>query len=52
MAGPPVEVRVRMNTGVSSFNADVSVSCIAPGFISPMHEEQELNVLSMIHCQV
>ena len=50
MAGPPLEVKVRVNTGVSSFNAEVSVNSIAPGFISPVHEEQELNVLYMIHC--
>ena len=52
VAGPPVEVQVRVNTGVSAVNADVSVNCIAARFIPPMHEEQELNVLYMIHCQV
>ena len=40
-----MDVRVRVNAGVSSFNADVSVNCIAPRFIPPTHEEQELVIV-------
>ena len=41
MAGPPEEVQVRVNTGVSAVSAVVSVNCISTMFGPPVYEEQE-----------
>ena len=41
MAGPPEEVQVRVNTGVSAVSADVSENCTLPTFTVPVYEEQE-----------
>ena len=41
MAGPPEEVQVRVNIGVSAVCADVSENCISTMFTPPVYEEQE-----------
>ena len=36
VAGPPVEVQVRMNRGVSPLRSEISVKIIAPGIVTPI----------------
>ena len=44
MAGPPEEVQVRVNIGVSAVSAVVSENCISTMFTPPVYEEQECMV--------
>jgi len=41
VAGPPEEVQVRANIGVSAVSAVVSENCISSMFTPPVYEEQE-----------